>query len=77
MMEQQFVRLSMFNIEMIFLRDESRPASNAKATVQQLRAEEELLLKSRNIPALKRFYIQSKEALEVLEESLHICTLVI
>ena len=77
MMEQEFVRLSMSNIEMLFLRDESRAASNAKATVQYLRAEEELLLKSRNIPALKRFYIQSKEALEVLEESLHICTLVI
>ena len=77
MMEQQFVRLSMFNIEKIFLKDESRPASNAKATVRHLRAEEELLLKSRNIPALKKFYIQSKEALEVLEESLHICTLVI
>lgn len=76
MMEQQFVRLSMFNIEKIFLKDESRPASNAKATVRHLRAEE-LLLKSRNIPALKKFYIQSKEALEVLEESLHICTLVI
>ena len=77
MMEQQFVRLSMSNIETIFLKDESRPASNAKATVRRLRAEEELLLKSRNVPALKKFYIQSKEALEVLEESLHICTLVI
>lgn len=77
MMEQQFVRLSMFNIEKILLNDMSRSASGAKATVRHLRAKEELLLKSRNIPALKKFYIQSKEALEVLEESLHICTLVI
>ena len=43
MMEQEFVRLSMSNIEMLFLRDESRAASNAKATVRHLRAEEELL----------------------------------
>lgn len=77
MMEQEFVRLSMSNIEMLFLKNESRSASGAKATVRHLRAEEELLLKSRNIPALKRFYIQSKEALEMLEESLHICTIVI
>lgn len=33
MMEQEFVRLSMSNIEMLFLRDESRAASGAKATV--------------------------------------------
>lgn len=77
MMEQEFVRLSMFNIEKFLLKDESRSASGAKATVRHLRAEEELLLKSRNVPALKRFYIQSKEVLEVLEESLHICTIVI
>lgn len=77
MMEQEFVKLSMFNIEMFLRKDESLSASRARATVKHLRAEEELLLKSRNIPALKKFYIQSKEALEVLEESLHICTIII
>lgn len=77
MKEQEFVKLSMFNIEMFLRKDESLPASRARATVKHLQAEEELLLKSRNIPALKKFYIQSKEALEVLEESLHICTILI
>ena len=77
MMEQHFVRLSMSNIEMILLKDDSYSASRARATVKRLRAEEEILLKNRNISALRKFYIQSKEALEVLEESLHICTIVI
>lgn len=43
MMEQQFIRLSMFNIKKILLNDMSRSASGAKATVRYLRAEEESL----------------------------------
>lgn len=77
MMEQQFVRLSMSNIESILSKDESDVASRARATVKRLRQQERVLLDSKNISALRKFYIRSKEALEVLEESLHMCTIVL
>lgn len=77
MIEQKFVRLSMSNIENILSKDESDSASRARATVKRLRQQERVLLDNKNIPALRRFYIRSKEALEILEESLHMCTIVI
>lgn len=54
MMEQEFVKLSMFNIEMFLRKDESLSASRARATVKHLRAEEVLYPKQGGLGSVGR-----------------------